>query len=159
MSSVFLRFLDELEVKYTKQYATSTYDEHPYKNTIYGLSSMLDKYGIPNVSYNLNDKEELLKLQVPFVAQVTEEIVIVKEISSENVKYDWRGRNIDVSFEKFKDIWSGVVLLAHPSDKSIEPEYDKNKRTSFFSRCKIAIVIVLYCFLLLWCQVVKCIGI
>ena len=63
MKPIFLRFLDELEIKYTKQYATSTHDEHPYKHTIYGLSSMLDKYKISNVSYNLNDKEELLKLQ------------------------------------------------------------------------------------------------
>ncbi|MBE6303261.1 MAG: hypothetical protein E7089_04935, partial [Bacteroidales bacterium] len=74
MKPIFLRFLDELEVEYTTQYATSTHDEHPYKNTIYGLSSMLDKYNISNVSYTLNDKEELLKLQAPFIAQVTEEI-------------------------------------------------------------------------------------
>ncbi|MBE6304140.1 MAG: hypothetical protein E7089_09470, partial [Bacteroidales bacterium] len=74
MKSIFLRFLDELEVEYTTQYATSTHDEHPYKSTIYGLSSMLDKYNISNVSYTLNDKEELLKLQAPFIAQVTEEI-------------------------------------------------------------------------------------
>ena len=58
MKSIFLRFLDELEVQYTTQYATSTHDEHPYKNTIYGLSSMLDKYNISNVSYTLNDKED-----------------------------------------------------------------------------------------------------
>ncbi|MBR2606352.1 MAG: thioredoxin domain-containing protein [Bacteroidaceae bacterium] len=141
MKSIFLRFLDELEVQYTTQYATSTHDEHPYKNTIYGLSSMLDKYNISNVSYTLNDKEELLKLQAPFIAQVTEEIVIVKAVSNEKVKYDWRGKELDVTFEKFKDIWSGVVLLAHPSEKSIEPEYSTNKRTILFSRCKIAIII------------------
>ncbi|MBQ5663139.1 MAG: hypothetical protein IIV19_01775, partial [Bacteroidaceae bacterium] len=136
MKPIFLRFLDELEVEYTTQYATSTHDEHPYKNTIYGLSSMLDKYNIPNIALNLNDKEEFLKLQTPFIAQVTEDIVIVKEISDEKVKYDWRGKDIDVSFEKFKDIWSGVVLLAHPSENSIEPEYDKNRRANLFSRCK-----------------------
>ena len=81
MKPIFLRFLDELEVQYTKHYAISTYDEHPYTHTIYGLSSMLDKYSVSNVALNLNDKEELLKLQTPFIAQVTEDIVIVKSVS------------------------------------------------------------------------------
>ena len=80
MKPIFLRFLDELEVQYTTQYATSTHDEHPYKHTIYGLSSMLDKYSVSNVALNLNDKEEFLKLQTPFIAQVTEDIVIVKSV-------------------------------------------------------------------------------
>ncbi|MBR2606648.1 MAG: thioredoxin domain-containing protein [Bacteroidaceae bacterium] len=142
MKPIFLRFLDELEVEYTTQYATSTHDEHPYKNTIYGLSSMLNKYNISNIALNLNDKEEFLKLQTPFIAQVTEEIVIVKEISDEKVKYDWRGKDIDVSFEKFKNIWSGVVLLAHPSENSIEPEYDKNRRANLFFRCKKATIVL-----------------
>ena len=141
MKPIFLRFLDELEIKYTKQYATSTHDEHPYKHTIYGLSSMLDKYKISNVSYNLNDKEELLKLQAPFIAQATEDIVIVKEISNEKVKYDWRGKDIDVTIEKFKEIWSGVVLLAYPTEESIEPGYHENRRNVILSRCKTAIAI------------------
>lgn len=142
MKPIFLRFLDELEVQYTKHYAISTYDEHPYKHTIYGLSSMLDKYSVSNVALNLNDKEELLKLQTPFIAQVTEDIVIVKSVSTENVKYDWRGKDIDVTFEKFKDIWSGIVLLAHPSENSIEPEYDNNRRANLFSRCKKSIIVL-----------------
>lgn len=141
MKPIFLRFLDELEVEYTEQYATSTHDEHPYKNTIYGLSSMLDKYKISNASYNLNNKEELLKLQVPFIAQVTEEIVIVKEVSNENIKYDWRGKDIEVTWDKFKEIWSGVVLLAYPSENSIEPEYGDNKRSLLFLHCKIATLV------------------
>ena len=141
MKPIFLRFLDELEVQYTTQYATSTHDEHPYKHTIYGLSSMLDKYSVSNVALNLNDKEELLKLQPPFIAQATEDIVIVKSVSNENVKYDWRGKEIDVTFEKFKEIWSGVVLLAYPTEESIEPGYHENRRNVILSRCKTAIAI------------------
>ena len=67
------------------QYTTFTHDEHSYKHKIYGLSSMLDKYSVSNVALNLNDKEEFLKGQPHFVAQVTEDIVIVKNPSNRNI--------------------------------------------------------------------------
>ena len=46
---------------------------------------MLDKYSVTNVALNLNDKEEFLKGQPHFVAQVTEDIVIVKNPSNRNI--------------------------------------------------------------------------
>ena len=141
MKPIFLRFLDELEVQYTTQYATSTHDEHPYKHTIYGLSSMLDKYSVFNVALNLNDKEEFLKLQPPFMAQVTEDIVIVKSVSNEFVKYNWRGKYIDAIVKKFKEIWSGIITLTHPSEDSIKPEYHENERNVNLLRYKISIAV------------------
>lgn len=60
---------------------------------------MLGKYSVSNVALNLNDKEEFLKLQPPFIAQVTEEIVMVKAVSGENIKFVWR--YIYISFTRY----------------------------------------------------------
>mgnify|MGYP001539633490 CR=1 FL=1 len=62
----------------------------------------------------------------PFIAHVGEEFVVVKAISENNVTYDWRSIEIKNSFDNFKEVWSGVALLAEPAVDSVEPDYKKH---------------------------------
>lgn len=46
MNNILLSFLKSLHVKYTSDYAEKLYEEHPHKYNLYGLSKMLEEYGI-----------------------------------------------------------------------------------------------------------------
>lgn len=123
MNTIFERFLVYMEVKHTHKYANTLYNEHPYKYTMYGLNQMLSQYAINSEALKLDNKDELLKLQVPFIAEFANDLVIVKSITKYNVGYEWYDENINLKFEEFKDQCTGVVLLAYPDSKSKEPNY------------------------------------
>lgn len=126
MTNLLERFLKKLSVRHTNKYTNNVYNEHPYKYTLYGLGQMLSRYKIENEALKLEKKDELLQLQTPFIAQAAHDIVIVKSLSDKEVVYDWYGDDIKIDFSKFKDIFTGVVLLAYPNEKSSEPNYKEH---------------------------------
>lgn len=69
MSNILTSFLKTLHVKYTSNYAEKLYEEHPHKNNLYGLSKMLEEYGIANVGVRINDKN-IHSLETPFIAHI-----------------------------------------------------------------------------------------
>ena len=44
--NLLIQILDALSVKYTPEYATAFYEENPDKDNLYGLSKMLNAYGV-----------------------------------------------------------------------------------------------------------------
>ena len=56
MNNILTSFLKALHVKYTSDYAEKLYEEHPHKYNLYGLSKMLEEYGIANAGVRINDK-------------------------------------------------------------------------------------------------------
>lgn len=145
--NVFVSLLDELHVKHTRSFSNRYYDEHPYKNNLYGLSCMLSDYHIENEGLRIKDKEKLLpELEPPFIASVSSDFVTVSQILPERVTYIWRGETITVSVEEFIKIWSGVILYAEPDSDSIEPHYQANRKQELIARAGkmlLALVIVL----------------
>lgn len=43
-------------MKHTSAYAEKLYEEYPHKYNLYGLSKMLEEYGITNAGVRINDK-------------------------------------------------------------------------------------------------------
>lgn len=132
IKNVFVQLIALLGIKYTKSYSYKYSNEHPYKNTLFGLSKMLFEYGINNIGLRLNNKDELHSLEVPFVAQLQEDFVIVYKVTADKVSYLWRGKDITVLSEEFNNIWSGVVLLVEADQESIEPDYVEHRKNEFF---------------------------
>ena len=145
MQNTFVTFLDLLGVKHTKSYANQYFNEHPHKYNLFGLSKMLLDYGIDNVATRIPDKENnISEIETPFIAQFSGDFVGVYQINSSNVTFIWRGINHVLPIAKFVEAWTGIVLLAGSSEKSIEPDYNKHrktdlmnllKKTAFFSSC------------------------
>ena len=99
--SIFSRFIEALSVPHTSNYTEEIYQENPYKHTLYGLSILLKKYKVDNFAIRVDDKHELMKGGVPFIAEVSDDLVIVTSINKAQVKYDWYGEIVTKSLEWF----------------------------------------------------------
>ena len=134
--NIFRTFLKLLKVRHTKWYASKLFHEHPHKYDLFGLSVMLSSYRIENAGLRLDNKEEVVSLEVPFIAHLANNFVIVCKITPQQVEYLWNGEKITVSNEEFMKIWSGIVLVAEADETSIEPEYRKHRKTEIINRLR-----------------------
>ena len=149
--NIFATFLDLLNVKHTKTFTKQYISEHPHKNNLFGLSKLLSDYGIENAGARITDKEQhLQEIETPFIAHFGGDFVVVYKIEPDNVHFNMRGSQHTLSVEKFIEAWSGIVLFAEASEKSIEPDYKKHRKTevlnllkkiSFFSACGVIAVL------------------
>jgi len=54
--NLFLQICEELRVPHTRAFTDRTFDEHPYKYSLFGLSRMLTDYGVENRGVCFSDK-------------------------------------------------------------------------------------------------------
>jgi hypothetical protein len=136
-NAVFVSFLELLKVKHTESFANQRFNEHPHKNNLYGLSKMLTDYGVDNAATCIEEKEKnITEIQTHFVAQFSGDFVAVHKVDSENVTFIWKGVNHVLAVEKYIEAWTGIVLLAGVSEKSIEPDYKKHKKAELINLMK-----------------------
>ena len=96
--NLFIQILEILSIKHTEDFTIRYYERHPHKNNLFGLSEMLRYYNIENVAAEIQKTQEnLSSLDVPFVAYVDHEFVLVRHVSTEAIIYSWRGKNITLS--------------------------------------------------------------
>lgn len=131
---LFIQILEALSIKYTTHFSTSFYEENPYKNNLYGISKMLNEYGVETMALELKkEKNILFQLEAPFVAYFDHQFVLVKKVSEEekSVAVDWFGKEMVLTIDRFLEHWSGIILLMATTESSIEPEYDLHLRKSY----------------------------
>jgi hypothetical protein len=127
--NVFVSFLDLLQVKHTKEFSTKYFNEHPHKYNLFGLSKMLSDYGIENAGTKIQDKEtDLFNIELPFIAHLGSEFVVVYKIDTDKVHYLWNDKKTSIPVVEFLQAWTGIILLAEPTPDSIEPEYKEHKK-------------------------------
>ena len=138
MKNLFVTFLDQLNVRHTETYSKQYYNEHPHKNNLYGISKMLSDYGVNNVGTRIPpDKDSNIgEIQTLFIAQFSSDFVAVHQVDPENVSFVWKGIKYVLSITKFVEAWTGVVILAETTEKSIEPDYREHKQAELVSRLK-----------------------
>lgn len=129
-SNIIIYFLQLLNIKHTFTFSREYYDNHPYRSSLYGFSKILSDYKIENASIKIRNKEEALSLlEVPFIAHLNNELTIVYQITSSGIFcYTNNEKDFFISTNQFINIWSGAVLVAEPDEKSIEPDYNKNRK-------------------------------
>ena len=149
--NLFIQILEILSIKHTEDFTIRFYESHPHKNNLFGLSEMLRYYNIENVAAEIQKTQEnLSSLDVPFVAYVDHEFVLVRHVSTEAIIYSWRGKNITLSIPVFLERWSGIVLLFESIDESIEPDYKEHRKEYLRQR------IVIACFVSLLLSLIGC---
>ena len=124
--SIFTYFLRRLNVKFTVHYAENLYNEHPNKYNLLGLSNLLSFYNIPNRSFLLENRNDLISIKPPYITYVKGEFATVISIDKQMAVYYSNNRIVRLHTNKFIDICSGIVLLAKPSNDSKEPNYEYN---------------------------------
>lgn len=79
-------YLTALGVPHTASYSKERLEGLPFK-TLFGLSKLLEEYGIKSEGYVIEDKSELTNLTPPFLANTAEGEVIVTSFTPENITY------------------------------------------------------------------------
>ena len=126
-------YLNLLQVQYTSHYASKLYYEHPYYNSLFGISQMLFVYNIENTAIELNKKEDIHLLDMPFVACFQNDFVLVYKITRDKVYYKTAEYDINISLDLFYEQFTGIVLIAEKTDNTIEPDYGKNQQKERFN--------------------------
>ena len=98
--NLFIQILEILSIKHTEDFTIRFYESHPHKNNLFGLSEMLRYYNIENVAAEIQKTQEnLSSLDVPFVAYVDHEFVLVRGFgrsdSRENLRHHFE---VDASY-------------------------------------------------------------
>lgn len=147
--NTFLTLLKELRIN-TTSYSNEIYQNHPYRNTMFGLADILSDYKINNAGVRFNNKKEALEsLEVPFVAHAGGDMVVVTKITETEVFKIWRGQTIKLPKDDFIKTWSGATLLVETNEDSSEPDYKINEKKQRFNRIQeIFLFIALIAFVL-----------
>ena len=150
----FVTLLDLLNVKHTQDFSNRYFNEHPHKYNLFGLSKMLSDYGVENVATRIADKEKnISEIEIPFIAHFGGDFAVVHKTDANHVSFIWRGNNHVLPVSEFAEAWSGVVLLAESSEKSIEPNYNEHRKTERVNFLKKAALFSASCFILLWAYI------
>ena len=114
-----------LKVPFTKDYTRQRFESMPFK-TLFGVSQLLKEYGVESKGYKIEDKTELTKLSVPFIAQTEGGLIIVTAIRNDSVGYLTQGIAETIPLKEFEEISTGVVLIPSVGHGAREPEYGKH---------------------------------
>ena len=152
--NVFMCYLDLLGVRHTESFSSQYFNEHPHRYNLFGLSKMLSDYSVDNAAIEITDKEnDLPAIKTPFIAHFGGDFAVVHKVASDNVSFVWKGANQVLTVAKFIESWTGIVLLAESSEKSIEPDYKEHrkvallnllKRIALFSACGLLILLAFF---------------
>lgn len=135
--TLFSDFLTALGVPHTAWYSDAQFGNMTFKS-LFGLSKLLDSYGIPNEAFKLSDKSaDLDRLEAPFLAHTPDSFEIVENVAPGQVTvriYD--GTLKTESRADFLKSWDGIVLLAYPEADSAEPDYRSHRLTEIVGRMR-----------------------
>lgn len=142
--------LIELKIKHTKSYVYKLFNEHPHKYNLYGLSTMLNDFGIKNAGVAIANKiNDIGDIRTPFIALSNGFFILVYKVSDNSVSYKFRDLDLTLSKKEFCETWSGIILLCEPSANAIEPHYKENKKREFYDNVIITSLIVTISLLLI----------
>ncbi|MCM1318965.1 MAG: cysteine peptidase family C39 domain-containing protein [Muribaculaceae bacterium] len=142
-------YLDALGVRHTSDYTSKRFREMPFQ-TMFGLTKLLEEYGVESEGWLLSDKSEIQKLTPPFLAHTPKGFVIVTQITPSKLTYMTQGVTEQISLAEFEQAWDGNVILSFPSSDASEPDYDKHEGLEFLIRAKKWVLILCTLFLFLY---------
>ncbi|MCM1111475.1 MAG: vitamin K epoxide reductase family protein [Clostridium sp.] len=145
-------YLTALRVPHTESYSNRRFREMPFK-TMFGLSKLLEEYGICSEGYLLSDRSEISKITPPFLARTPRGYTIVTAVDGDTVEYLTQGVRERVALAEYMKGWDGNVLLSYPSADAAEPDYAVHARIRFFMKAKkwilLACALFLFCYFLI----------
>lgn len=128
-------YLEALGVPHTGSYTAERFNDIPF-HTLFGMTKLLEEYGVKSEGYVLSDKNEFSKITPPFLAGTPAGFVIVTAIGNDSVSYRSLGVDETAPADEFKEAWDGTVLLSFPDATASEPDYALHARIDFFMRAK-----------------------
>lgn len=118
-------FLRKLDIRIDLLRIRDIHNEHPLPHSIRSVSDTLDELRIPNMVCRL-DFEQLFEIEGPFIAVAGREeypFYIVEELARESktiTMLGGNGKQPQLTFDQFKSVWDGTVLLAEKGEDTKE---------------------------------------
>lgn len=145
-TTTFLKFIRLAKIKLSNSSAISELEKQAEQNSLLGYVSVLEKYNVETIAVKVG-KERLNDLPVPFIGFLNRNggsFNIVRDISNDTVEWFDTNSNWKKSRkEKFLEEWSGIALLAEPSETSGEAGYINKRIAELFDKNKEGLVGVL----------------
>ncbi|WCT14487.1 vitamin K epoxide reductase family protein [Mucilaginibacter jinjuensis] len=152
ITSVLSRLFRIAEIPVTTKSVFEEVTKHPYYPSVLTISDALDKWKVPNGAYELSF-EELSEVPCPFIAHLTENgggFALVTAVSSDAVTvYNEKWRNIEMSAGRFKNIYSGTILLAQSDLASGEADFPQKLFAQKLDNLRIPLIVLTIAFILL----------
>ena len=132
-----IKFLNLLNVKVNNSTVNETLQNHPDWPSLLCISDSLNKWHIPNAAGKI-DKNDIEQLPTPFIAYTNDRetpLYLITQITKAEIHSYQKNysKQKTETREEFLAKWSGVYLIAEPTEISGEPDYEKNKRKAFFN--------------------------
>lgn len=143
--TLFSDFLTALKAPHTEAYSDSRFNSMPFRS-VFGLSKLLQEYGIENQGIFLDDPAELPDVPVPFIAGTPGGMVIVTSIDASGIGYLSQGVAEQASLADFTRAFNGRILVARAGRNSRETDYAAHARTIFFEKAKRVALVALVLF-------------
>ncbi len=141
--------LEALGVPHTRAYSDMRFRQMTFKS-LFGLSKVLEEYGVESRALALGDKKADLKLlTMPFLAASTDGFAIVYGIDGETVDLSLPTGAEKMPLATFLDRWTGTVLLLSPHEHAHEPDLGKHRFYDYAAVAKRWILGVAMAFFLL----------
>ena len=124
-----------LGVKHTDNYTDSEFGKMAF-HTLFGMKKLLEAYGVASAGLRLDDNAQLEKLPRPLIVQTVKGLVIVTDVTADSVSYLSQSVAETAPRDRFQQAMTGNVMVAFPTDESIEPEYHTHRFTDWANRAK-----------------------
>lgn len=148
-SGIFSDFLRELGVPHTVGYSERSFATMPFA-TMFGMSKLLESYGVESAGVELGDRKEIVKLPAPFIVRIGDSYAIVTQIDDINASYITQGVRQTVPTPELVGGISNRVFVARRSERSAEPGYVSHKFTEIANKAKKWVLAVCLAALLIW---------
>lgn len=133
--TLFTDFLEQLGVPHTSNYSAERFAAMPFQS-LFGLSKLLEEYGVATQGVRLTDKSQVSKIPVPFIAQTPDGLLIVTDVTPTTVDYMSQGVRESIPLNEFLQSWTGVALMAQKSVAAREPHFAQHRAQEFFLRAE-----------------------
>ncbi|MCH7410660.1 cysteine peptidase family C39 domain-containing protein [Belliella sp. DSM 111904] len=141
---VIHNLLKQLQVSLTKKYLKDAIYSHPQSESLIVFVDILAKYKVESIPVKIG-MDKISKVPLPAIVQLksgnNSMFACLNKIENGKVQYtDESGKSTFKSIQDFEQSWTGVTLLVEKTEKSIEPDYKKNR---FNIRVKSGIVAII----------------
>lgn len=119
--------LSAMGVPHTMEYSDQRFNTMTFKS-LFGLSKVLEEYGVDSEAYIVTDKAgDLALLTPPFLAHTPDGFVIVRNIDKDKIDLNSFDGPETLGTADFIDKWDGKVLLVFPHPDASEPDYSRHR--------------------------------
>lgn len=137
MMAIVEQILQGLRIPYTKEYLKNMVDIHPFKHSLYAISTVLNSYGIKTDSVRLSQKKEITEIPLPAVVLWDNRFAIIQKVTTDVITLRTaENKTIIAPFADFIEKWNGVVMLIENTENAAEPDHKANLHRERLSKTK-----------------------